>query len=126
MGLRTFGKSEKLCSKKLIKELFNRGSSFYVYPFKVIFLPNLDQNVSEHQLLISVPKRIFKKAVDRNLIKRRISEAYRLNKKSFPASADNNLMIAYIYTAKESLKQQVIQEKLISTLLRLSKETSQD
>jgi len=126
MGLETFGKSERLCSKKLIKELFNRGSSFYTHPFKVIFLPNPDQEVVQHQLLISVPKRNFKKAVDRNKIKRRIKEAYRLNKKHFPVDANNPLMIAYIYTAKESLKYELIQEKLKNSLLRLSTETSAD
>ena len=126
MGLETFGKSEKLCSKKSIKELFNRGSSFYIHPFKVIFLPNPDQDVTQHQLLISVPKRIFKKAVDRNKLKRRIKEAYRLNKKLFPVISDNPQMIAYIYTAKELLKYQLIQEKLKNSLLRLSSETSVD
>lgn len=126
MGLETFGKSERLCSKKSIKELFNRGSSFYIYPFKVIFLPTSDQNVDKQQLLITVPKRTFKKAVDRNKIKRRIREAYRLNKKHFPITTKNPLMIAYIYTAKESLNYQLIQEKLKDSLLRLSNETSTD
>ncbi len=126
MGLETFGKSERLCSKKSIKELFNRGSSFYIYPFKVIFLPITVQSGSKSQLLISVPKRIFKKAVDRNKIKRRIREAYRLNKQYFAFTTDNPLMIAYIYTAKESLNFQLIQEKLKDTLLRLSNETFTD
>lgn len=124
MSLETFGKSERLCSKKSIKELFNRGSSFYIYPFKVIFLPNPDQSIGKPQLLISVPKRNFKKAVDRNKIKRRIREAYRLNKKHFPFTTTHSVMITYIYTAKESLKYQLIQEKLKESLQRLSNETS--
>ena len=126
MGLETFGKTERLCSKKLIKELFNRGSSFYIYPFKVIFLPNPDQQLGHHQLLISVPKRTFKKAVDRNRIKRQVREAYRLNKKHAPVTNADSLMIAYIYTAKESLKYQIIEEKLKESLLRLSNETFGD
>lgn len=126
MGLETFGKSEKLCSKKSIKELFNRGSSFYIYPFKVIFLPISDQEKGKSQILISVPKRVFKKAVDRNKIKRRVREAYRLNKQHFPFTTENPLMIAYIYTAKESLEFQLIQEKLKDSLLRLSNETFPD
>ena len=126
MGLETFGKSERLCSKKSIKELFNRGSSFYIFPFKVIFLPNPDQNINKPQLLITVPKRTFKKAVDRNKIKRRIREAYRLNKKHLIVTTDSSLMIAYIYTAKESLEYQLIHEKLKESLLRLSSETSVD
>lgn len=124
MGVETFGKPERLCSKKQIKELFNRGSSFYVYPFKVIYLPNSDQSNTNSQILISVPKRNFKKAVDRNKIKRRVKEAYRLNKQHFTSIAENPLLIAYIYTAKESLDYQRIQEKLKDTLQRLSSETS--
>jgi ribonuclease P protein component len=124
MGLETFGKAERLCSKKLIKELFNRGSSFYIYPFKVIHLPCPGGGDTPTQILISVPKRNFKKAVDRNKIKRRIKEAYRLNKQHFPSIADKPLTIAYIYTAKESLDYQSIQEKLKGTLQRLSNETS--
>ena len=126
MGLETFSKSERLCSKKSIKELFNRGFSFYTYPFKVIYLPNPDKSIDKSQILISVPKHVFKKAVDRNKIKRRIREAYRLNKKYFALVLDNPLMIAYIYTAKESLGFQLIQEKLKISLQRLNNETFSD
>ncbi len=73
----TFKKSERLSSKKDIQELFNNGSSFYLYPFKVITLPADTSKL--HQVLFSVPKRLFKRAVDRNLLKRRMREAYRLN-----------------------------------------------
>ena len=105
MGINTFKKSERLCSKKLIKELFNRGSSFYLYPFKVLVLENESPNKS-HQVLFSVPKRNFKKAVDRNLLKRRIREAYRLNKQFYLNSQPK--LIAYIYSPKEILDFQII------------------
>ena len=77
MGKFTFKKSERLSQKKSIQELFDKGSSFYLYPFKVFFIPS---EAPDHQILISVPKNIFKRAVDRNTIKRRIREGYRLNK----------------------------------------------
>lgn len=119
MGINTFKKSERLCSKKLIKELFTEGSSFYLYPLKTIHLPApADSEV--HQLLISVPKRNFKKAVDRNKIKRRIREAYRLNKQLI--AEDNCQLIAYIYSAKEILDFHTIEKKLKATLLRLHKD----
>lgn len=116
MGMYRFRKEEKLKKKKDIKELFEKGSSFYLYPFKVIVKDNQDQNGAFNQLLISVPARNFKRAVDRNLIKRRIREAYRLNKALCVSS--KRLMIAYIYTAKEILDFQQIQEKVIKTLKR--------
>lgn len=116
MAALTFRKSERLYQKKKIKELFTRGSSFYLYPFKVIFLK--DEDLANNQVLISVPKRNFKKAVHRNLLKRRIREAYRLNKALF--KIPDKLQIAYIYTSKELLEFNVIEKKLNKTTERLN------
>jgi ribonuclease P protein component len=76
----TFRKSEKLCSKKLIADLFENGHSFFSHPFQVIWIKTGSNIQYPAQLAISVSKRLFKKAVDRNLIKRRIREAWRKNK----------------------------------------------
>ena len=119
----SFKKEERLNSKKKIKELFDKGSSFYLFPFKVIYLEQvpLDSGKSPcHQIMISVPKRKFKKAVDRNLIKRRIREAYRLNKSIIrPDGVQKAYLIAYIYTTDKVLSQAAISKKLISVLGRL-------
>ena len=72
----TFNKDYKLCSKTTIAELFQNGSVFFVYPFRVIYIPN---NTDTNKYLITVPKRKFKRAVDRNAIKRLIREAIRLD-----------------------------------------------
>ena len=122
----TFKKVERLKKKKDIQELFNRGSSFYLYPFKILFIQEntlVDEGAC-HQILISVPKRKFKKAVDRNKLKRRIREAYRLNKRflDFPGK----LLIAYIYTAKDILPYQEIESKLVLSLKRLVRETQKN
>ena len=116
----TFSKAERLSRKKHIQELFAKGSSFYLYPFKAIFLPStgLDPEPQVHQILISVPKRNFKRAVDRNLIKRRVREAYRKNKSIL--SGTEKLLIAYIYTAKEILTYAELERKLVSSLKKLS------
>jgi ribonuclease P protein component len=112
----TFRKEERLNKEKLIQELFNRGSSFYFFPFKVIVMHNPDQTYPFHQVLVSVSKRNFKKAVDRNLLKRRMRESFRLNKNRIPAS--KKLLIAYIYSAKEILTFAQIQERLVKTFNR--------
>ena len=118
----TFPKSERLHSKKLIQELFTEGFSFYLYPFKVIYLP--DAHADVNQVLVSVSKKKFKLAVTRNKLKRLIKEAYRLNKHLLADSqtASSKLLIGYIYTGKEVLPYELIEVKLKKTLLRLSKE----
>jgi ribonuclease P protein component len=112
----TFRKEERLNKEKLIKELFEKGSSFYLFPFKVHFIHNPDQTGQFHQILISVSKRNFSRAVDRNLIKRRMREAYRLNKTLLPESP--KLLIAYIYSAKEILTFAQIEERFVKTFNR--------
>ena len=111
----TFKKPERLSGKKLIQELFDKGSSFYLYPFKVHFLTNQG---SINQVLVSVPKNIFKRAVDRNAIKRRIREGYRLNKSKL--RSDIFFSIAYIYTAKEILPSSIIHQKIVLSFEKLT------
>jgi ribonuclease P protein component len=117
MGKFTFRKEERLDKEKIIQELFEKGSSFYLYPFKVYFMPNPHASGTTHQVLISVSKKNFKRAVDRNSIKRRIREAYRLNKNLL--AGQNKLAIAYIYSVKQILPTAQIQERLVKTFKRL-------
>lgn len=78
--MQKFTKAERLSSKKEITALFNEGKSFAISHIRVVyrFLPKQEER--PNAILVSVPKKYFKHAVDRNLLKRRIREAYRLNK----------------------------------------------
>ncbi|UII21974.1 ribonuclease P protein component [Fulvivirga ligni] len=117
MKSNSFGKSERLSRKKHIQGLFSKGSSFYLYPFKVFYMA--EEDIDSHQVLVAVSKKSFKRAVDRNKIKRRVRESYRLNKEHYQCPC--NLQIAYIYTAKEILPYQTIEKKLISVGQRLNR-----
>ena len=115
----TFSKEEHLCSKRLIALLFSKGSSFNLYPLRFIYYTPQDLPPGATQVLISVSKRYFKRAVDRNRLKRQIREAYRLNKHILyqnPEQAPHLLGILYIGKEKKSF--QIIQKKLISGLER--------
>lgn len=74
-----FPKNHRLNSLKTISELFKKGNAFAIYPFKFIILQTNTQEPTPIQLLISVPKRNTKKAVQRNRIKRLVREVYRNN-----------------------------------------------
>ncbi|QCK13912.1 ribonuclease P protein component [Mangrovivirga cuniculi] len=117
----TLSKNERLCGKKNIQELFNEGSSFYFFPFKVYYSFNKNKTEGDHCALFTVPKRLFSKAVDRNLLKRKIKEAYRLNKPQFyniPTSRPIN--IAYIYTARKMLNYSDIESSMIRCQKKLA------
>ncbi|TPE45124.1 ribonuclease P protein component [Pontibacter mangrovi] len=115
----TFSKEEHLCSKRHISQLFAKGSSFNLYPLRFVYCTPQDLPPGQTQVLISVSKRYFKRAVDRNRLKRQMREAYRLNKHllyQHPDQAPRLLGILYIGKEKKSFHS--IQKKLISGLER--------
>jgi len=121
----TLSKNERLSSKKTIQELFSKSSSFYLHPFLVKH--KLVEEQTKHAVLISVSKRKFKNASDRNLIKRRTKEAYRLNKHIISTLLNEMkpLNIGLVYGAKEELSFDFIEKKLILILKRLVNELSE-
>ncbi len=119
--LKTFPKTERLHSRKKIKELFSEGSSFFVHPFKLILLPQETEGGTLHQVLITVPKKHFKHAVDRNRIRRQIKELYRLHKGKWPPTPEPNqhYLIAILYLAKEKYDYDFLEQKFLAALERL-------
>jgi ribonuclease P protein component len=118
----TFHKSERLCSQKIIGELFSSGESFLSYPLKVVFLKTEFPESFPVQAAFTVSKRNFKRAVDRNLLKRRIREAYRLNKPAlYDEIAARNLQIAvmFVYVGKDIAEFPTIEKGMISSFKKL-------
>lgn len=105
MRTQTFPKNEHLASKKAIDELFKSGKTYFSHPIKAVYL--VDQSPQEAGnviVMVVVPKRVFKSAVKRNLIRRRVKEAYRLNKLVLTELAKSSgciMNIAFIYTHTE-------------------------
>ncbi|SIT94912.1 ribonuclease P protein component [Pontibacter indicus] len=115
----TFSKEERLCSKRLISLLFSKGSSFNLYPLRFVYHTPDESTDASTQLVISVSKRHFKRAVDRNRLKRQIREAYRLNKHFLTQHQGKApRLLAIIYIGKEKKSFDTIQKKLISGLER--------
>ncbi|WP_046246181.1 ribonuclease P protein component [Hymenobacter terrenus] len=118
----TFPKEEHLCRKKLIDELFGKqGSSFGIYPLRIVWVATEVPTVEPPQVLISVSKRTFKRAVDRNRIKRLIREAYRLNKYRLLEQPNGHrvALLGIIFTGKEKSPLTLVEKKLISAFHRL-------
>ena len=120
----SFTKEERLCNKKLIDELFHNGSSFLCYPFKISWLIVDEPQPYPAQVLFSVSKKRFKKAVDRNLIKRRMREAYRLQKQqclySLLVDTDKMIIFSIGYIGKEILAYEIFQKKMLKLLTELA------
>ncbi len=124
MGLYTFHKKEKLNNHSLIRKLFNEGESIYVHPFKIYYLVSELETTFPAQVLISVPKRYFKKAVDRNRIKRLFREGFRLNKESLYQDLyryDTQICLGFVYTHKEIPEYKKVNGSIKKAIPRISK-----
>ncbi|MBT8271016.1 MAG: ribonuclease P protein component [Flavobacteriaceae bacterium] len=114
-----YRKKDKLKSRKVIEKLFRQGKALTVFPLRLIFLPADFDDDSKIKAGFSVSSRVFKKAVDRNRIKRLMRESYRLNKNdhfnNFTTSCA--LMILYIGNTEPTFEQ--IDKTMIAVLSKL-------
>ena len=122
----TLGKKERLNSKTLIERLFSGGSkSFPAFPLRVVYMSvePVEEDMAAASILISVPKKRFKRAVKRNLVKRQVREAYRKNKHLLLdalASRNKRLIIAFIWLDNHIHSSAEVEEKVKKLLVSYS------
>ena len=121
----TLGKNERLKSRKLIEQLFSGGQRFGLFPYRVFYLFEKNEagdTKNKLQCGVGVSTRNFKKAVDRNRIKRLTREAWRLQKTELDAlmkDHSNRFSVFFIYTGKELPAFVVVKEKMALILQKL-------
>ncbi|MES2063217.1 MAG: ribonuclease P protein component [Bacteroidota bacterium] len=124
----TFKKEERLCNKKLIDGLFHNGSSFLCYPYKASWMFTDGEQQFPVQIVFSVAKKRYKRAVDRNLVKRRMREAYRLNKQAqlydVLNGAGKKLVLSISYIGKEISPYEFFEKKMLKLLIQLAGEAN--
>ena len=121
--MKKFNKEERLCSRKYLDLLFKNGSSFLLYPLRVSYLIVEETSAFPVQVVINVPKKRYKHAVDRNLLKRRIKEAYRLQKQDglyeLLPEAKGLLLLSLQFVGKQKYEFSFIEKKLTAVLKKL-------
>lgn len=124
----TLGKEERLCSRKLIDSLFKGGGSRAMsgFPLRMVYaVTERHEGEPAAQILVSVPKRCFKRAVKRNRIKRLVREAYRLNKHILADALERHepqmsATMAFIYTDSHLHDYTTVEQRVRNLLTRLS------
>lgn len=119
----TYPKKEKLKSKTTIDLLFSEGNSVSKFPLRLVYVENKEANAEPLKMGVSVSKKYFKKAVDRNYFKRVLRETYRLNKHILRDSLKKPYAIMFFYQTKERLSFQEIEEKTIQLFQKFNETT---
>ena len=121
----TLTKSERLCSKMLIERLFAGGnSSFPAFPLRVVYMwLEPSEGTSDVSILISVPKKRFKRAVKRNAVKRQVREAYRRNKylllDALKSQGGKRLVLAFIWLDNQLRSSEEVERKVQKLLTHI-------
>lgn len=123
----TFKKEERVCSRTLIDRLFNGGKSrsMAAFPLRVVYmLQEREADAPQAQILISVPKKCFKRAVKRNRVKRQIREAYRCQKytlfDTLNATPQQSVVMAFIWLDDKLYPSEEVSRRVGNLLKRIS------
>ena len=114
----SFGKEEKLKSKKLIDILFQEGKSVKKYPLKLIYLSITNPEITHCKTGVSVPKKLVKTAVGRNRIKRLMREAFRKNKYLVINNLPQPYALMFIYISRDKISFQEMNKTMIKLIAR--------
>lgn len=127
----TLAKAERICSKKLTDRLFNgsSGKSLSAFPLRMVYtVVSREEDAPAALMLVSVPKRHFKRAVKRNRVKRQVREAFRKNKQlllpGLESCPDRQAAMAFIWQSDELFDTATVERKVQSLLQRLSERLS--
>ena len=119
----TFPKKEHLCGEIRINKLFSNGKAFIVYPLRVVYSAEESSTDALVKVLVSVPKKRFRRAVKRNRLKRLMREAYRLNKSILTEKCiekDIAVQVAFNYVSNDEMDFAAIQSKMQVALQRIA------
>ena len=121
----TLSKEERICSKKLINELFTgNGRSMTAFPLRVVFMKRtIVDDQPRAAMLVSVPKRYFKHAVDRNRVKRQVRETFRRNKSIITQNLTDDheaVAMAFVWLTDEKFPSSEVENRMVRLLTRIS------
>ena len=121
----TLSKEERICSKKLINELFTgNGRSMTAFPLRVVFMKRtIVDDQPRAAMLVSVPKRYFKHAVDRNRVKRQVREAFRRHKSMITQNLTDDhesVAMAFVWLTNEKCPASEVENRMVRLLTRIS------
>lgn len=121
----TLSKEERICSKKLINELFTgNGRSMTAFPLRVVFMKRtIVDDQPRAAMLVSVPKRYFKHAIDRNRVKRQVREAFRRNKSIITQNLTDDheaVAMAFVWLTDEKFPSSEVENRMVRLLTRIS------
>jgi ribonuclease P protein component len=123
----TFRKAERLKAGKEVSRLFEEGRSVYIFPLKIIWIESEGRNACPIKAGFSVSRRIFRNAVDRNLLKRRMREAFRVNKHTFlPDSGEKSIDLMCLFIAREKVSFAVIEKATKAGLRKIFRQSIRD
>lgn len=128
----TLKKDDRLKSRKIIEQLFKEGKTFSVFPLRIIYsstLPALSDSNNLLKAAFGVSSKNFKKAVDRNRIKRLLRESYRLQKKLLKeqlSTSDKKMAVFFMFNGKEMTDHKTIYDKMQKSIGRLQKIIHED